>query len=317
MAGFTWNNPFGALGNVASGVADNASFLNNLGRSVVSDYTRPVESPSVAVVASDTDTRAPVDESQAQLGGTDSQARAEAQAQAQRQASLSDYLRRISTTRDQGLQGIGDDYNREVSGANSQRGRAMEDFNTKETDTTLAKDRALGQVNTNARTLADRVRRIIGQASGSGSSAYQFEAPNAIARDASKNRTGVVEDFGANFRDLDTSKKRAESDFEELLRSIDEQKNTRERDFRAALLEKEQGALQEVGDTAGVNERQAQLDGLFNQYRTPYSVKPVEVKTPNLRDYTVDRSAITANNTQGQDPYSPFQSIRKKFEDSL
>lgn len=234
---------------------------------------------------------------------------------ARTQQNLRDYLDRIGTTRTQGVAGIGDEKNKALSESNLSRSRALEDFATRRLDTEGARDKALGNVDRNARTLADSVRRILGLASGSGSSAFQLAAPSAIGRYASQQRGDVLGQYGQNFRDLATSEGRATKDFELQQKSIEDEYRKRERDFLASLLEKEQQAYADINDATNVNAKQAELDALFNQYRTPYSVSPVNVNVPKLSDYVVDPATINRQQGVTQDPYS--QSIRKRFEDQL
>ncbi len=244
----------------------------------------------------------------------------------------------IDQTERNGLTQLGDSYNREVSGANTKQSRALEDFQTKRTDTALAKDSAIGRVNTNARTLGDSLRRRIGMASGSGSSAYQITAPGAVARDASKNRTGVVENFGQNVRDLDTTEKRVKDDFTTLLQDLLAQKSSRESDFMSGVLGQRnqvdasraeiarQRALLQGGGYGQVKEamspfsnaisaRQSEIGGLFDKYRTPFQVKEVNVNAPNLRDYTTERAQIGGGTQTEADPYAPYGNFIKKTND--
>lgn len=256
-------------------------------------------------------------------------------------AYLDDQLGRLNNqynstnnTLNNGLVQLGDDYNKQVSGANSNQSRAMEDFNTKELDTTRAKDSALTRTDSNARNLADSLRRRIGMAGGANSSAYLETAPGAVAREATKNRTGIVENFGQNFRDLNTTRSRVKTDFESLLSDLESQRKSKESDFRAGILSKQseidgsraevarqKSLLQGGGYTqaraamapysSAIDSRTAELDGLYNRFRTPFAVKAVDVKAPDLRDYTVDRQTIGAQAQQGtQDPtayYRPRQ----------
>lgn len=231
--------------------------------------------------------------------------------------------------RDNGFTQLSDTYNQEVSGANSDRSRALEDFAVKREDTTRAKDQALTKVDTNARTLAESLRRRIGMASGSGSSAYQITAPGAVARDASQNRTGVVENYGVNFRNLGTAEDRAKSDFEKYLNELESQYKQRKSDFSADVYDQmnqidtslsevaRQEALLKGGGydqvrqamspyTNRIDSRQSAIDGLFAKYRTPYSVEKVKVDTPNLRDYMVDTAGIQQAQAGG-DQYAPYQ----------
>lgn len=234
------------------------------------------------------------------------------------------------TALNNGLTQLGDSYNKEVAGTNAKRDQAMHDFGIKRKDTTRAKESAITRTNENARTLAEGLRRRLGLASGSGSSAFQFAAPGAVSKIATENRTGVLENFGTNFRDLATSENRAKTQFEELLASLAEQKNTRESDFRSGILEKKSqidGNLAEVARqralalgggytqvkaamapyTGAIDSRQAEIDGLFNRFRTPFTQKAVDTSMPTLRDYMVDRANIKAGQPGPQDPTAPYK----------
>jgi hypothetical protein len=237
-----------------------------------------------------------------------------------------------------GLTQLGDSYNREVNSANSNQSRALQDFGVKREDTTRSKDQALGRVDTNARTLANSLRQRIGLASGSGSSAYQITAPGAVAREATQDRTGVVENFGVNFRNLDTGERRVKEDFTSLLSDLEAQRKSRQSDFEGGILDRKNqisGSLAEVARqkalllgggytqakaamapyTSAIDSRQSEIDGLFDKYRTPFNVRAVDPSTPTLRDYMVDRTAINANQAQGQDPTSPYGQFLKPKTD--
>lgn len=238
--------------------------------------------------------------------------------------------RSADTALNNGLTQLQDSYSKEVEGANSRRAQATQDLNTKRKDTTRAKDSALNRVNENARTLAEGLRRRIGLASGSGSSAFQITAPGAVSRDATEDRTGVLENFGVNFRDLATTEQRQKTQFEELLSDLEAQRKTRESDFRSGILEKKNQidtALSEVARqkalalgggynqaraamspyAGAIDSRQAEIDNLFNKFRTPFAQKAVDTTAPTLRDYMVDRANIKAGQPGPQDPTAPYK----------
>jgi hypothetical protein len=254
---------------------------------------------------------------------------------ADQESLLQQLLGRSGTLLNQGLTQLGDDYNHELSSANTQRSRALEDFATKQTQTELAKNSALDRTDTNARTLANSVRQRIGQASGSGSSAYQLVAPQAIARQASQNRQGVQENYAQNFQALDTAKNRAGQDFDSLLSDLATQKAQKEKGLREGILTQEQGAYGSLADIARqraalqgggmgairaasapyqaqVSQRQSAIDDLFNKYRTPYAVKPVNVQAPNLSDYVVNGAKIGNNAPQAQ---TQTDILKKQLQD--
>lgn len=254
------------------------------------------------------------------------------------EARVRSQLGLLDTTERQGLEQLGYDYNRNVSDINKNRERALSDFSTKRTDTERSRDAAINRVDSNARTLANSLRRRIGMAGGSNSSAYQFAAPGAVAREATKNRSNVMESFGMNFRDLGTAEERAKKDFEDVLAETLAQRRQGESDFRAGVLGQRSqidnqlaeiarqrallngGGYREVKQAmspyaSAIDARQAEIAGLFDKYKNPYSVRQVNVQTPNLRDYVVDRAAISANNTRGQDPLSPYGQFLRRNTD--
>ncbi len=256
------------------------------------------------------------------------------------EAQLRRLLQSAQTARTDGTTRLEDSYNQEVSGANQRRSRALEDFGIQREDTTRAKQTAINNTNTNARTLSDSLRRMIGMASGSNSSAYKFAAPNAISRTASINRNNVLDSYGKNFRDLGLAENRAKSDFDSLLSDLAAQKKTRMGELESGVLSQEQGIYESLANLAAerakltgggygavrvaqqpylneINNRQNQIDQIFGKYRTPYSVKAVNVQKPNLRDYTVDKYAINQNKTAGQETYSPYRQFLKQDEEQL
>lgn len=224
-----------------------------------------------------------------------------------------------------GLTQLTDSYNQERDSANKNQSRALQDVAVKREDATRSRDSALNRVDTNARTLADSLRRRIGMAGGSSSSAYQITAPGAVARQASEQRGGVQEDYGTDFRNLATAENRMKVDFEDLLKDLDAQRRTRESDFRAGILDRQnqidsslaevarQRALARGGGydqvrsalaplTAQIDARQGEIDSLFDRFRNPYSVRAIDTSTPNLSDYTVDRAQISADQVRDADP---------------
>ncbi len=249
-------------------------------------------------------------------------------------ANYSRQMGRTTSGLDTGLASLESSFNKETSRQNEARGRALEDFQTKRSDTDLAKQNAIGKVDTNARTLADSLRRRLGMAGGTDSSAFKFAAPGAVARQASGERGDVLTNYGANYRDLATSENRAKTDFENLLADLAEQKRSRETSLRSGVLEQQNQISEALANAArekasimgggygaarnasqqytnDIASRETAIDNLLRGSVTPYSVKDVQVNAPSLRDYTVDRAAINANQGTGS-TYSPYEQLLKK-----
>lgn len=256
---------------------------------------------------------------------------------ADQEGLLRGMLGSAQSTLNNGLTQINDSYNKEVGRTNQSKAEAQAGYKTKREDTTRDKVSAIGRVNSGSRTLADSVRRMLGMASGTNSTAFNEAAPNLIARDATMKRTGVNETYGKNFRDIDTAETSTLSAFKQYLEDLSEQRNQKESGLREGVLQQEQSINQNLGQIARdreavrggtydamrrasapyqaeVSNRQQQLDGLFERFRTPYQTKNIAVATPELADYTVDKTGLTAGGgtTTGQDsPYQQF--LRKKF----
>lgn len=249
-------------------------------------------------------------------------------------ANYNRQLGRTTSGLDTGLASLESSFNKETSRQNEARGRALEDFQTKRSDTDLAKQNAIGKVDTNARTLADSLRRRLGMAGGTDSSAFKFAAPGAVARQASGERGDVLTNYGANYRDLATSENRAKTDFENLLADLAEQKRSRETSLRSGVLEQQNQISEALANAArekasimgggygaarnasqqytnDIASRETAIDRLLSQGVTPYSVKDVQVNAPSLRDYTVDRQAINANQGSAS-TYSPYEQLLKR-----
>jgi vacuolar-type H+-ATPase subunit H len=255
--------------------------------------------------------------------------------------TLRDMLARSGNTLNQGITNLSDSYNKQVSTANSQRSRALEDFGIQREDNNRDRTQDLSTVDTNARTLNDSVRRLLGQAAGSGSSAYQYAAPNAVARTASSERNKVLDANAENDRNIGVAEKRATDDFQTMLDELLSQRNQKEGDLRAGVLQNEQGINSNLAELAAkraavtggsygsimaaqqpfqqaVNDRQAQIDSLFERFRSPtYDVKPVSVQAPTLRDYAVTAAGINTGAAAAQDPSQTYGYYRKKNQESL
>lgn len=219
----------------------------------------------------------------------------------------------------QGMDSINSDYNQQASAANTQRSRALQDFQTKQQDTNQGYQQALDQVNTKARTLANSVRQMIGNASGSGSSAYQITAPGAVQRQANTQNEAINNDYGQNFSALSTAKTRADQDFGTFLDNL-----SQTRDKSLGSLRSQIGNTKDTinGQLAGIAAQNAALQGgnyktaaapyqanisnedaavkaALAQYAHPFtSITPVTVAAPTLRDYVTGQTAVgTADGT--------------------
>jgi hypothetical protein len=250
-------------------------------------------------------------------------------------------LGRTDSTLANALDAILQNYNKELSGANTTRGRNLEDFDTKTQISESGRGRELGKVDTSARMLADSLRQRLGLASGSGSSAYQITAPRAVQRQASEQRTGVLQDYSANFKALDTDKRRAEEDYNSLLQDLNTQRTVKEGGTRSDIENQRNSIRENLGRVAGQRQQllgggyngvraamspyeqqiaqgESLIDGIYNKYAAKYNVKPLTVNNTQLRDYAVDKAAVRDNQATGnQGDYAPYKPYVKEDDQEV
>lgn len=229
---------------------------------------------------------------------------------------LKGMLTSSQNTLNNGLTQIGDTYDKEVGRTNDSKTAATQKFGTQREDTTRDMTGARGTANAQARSLADSVRRVLGIASGVNSSAYKEAAPGMIATDTTEKRGKIDQTFAKNFRNIKTAEDSTTTEFEKYLTDLADQRNQKESSLRENVLQAEQGIYNNLSEVARQRElvkgggydqvreatapmrteianRQTAIDGLFNQFRTPYQTKDVAAASPELSAYVVDNTAIS------------------------
>lgn len=236
-------------------------------------------------------------------------------------SNLQRLLGSLGTQKQQGLQKLSDSYNTEKLAGENKYGQQVE-------DNTRQKKDAFNKVDTNARTAYNSLKRLLGMSGGANQSALKFAAPDAIARVASRERNDQVENYALNDRNIENAKVA-------FLKDLDTKKKEREDSFLRGILGQTQSINSDLGDIAAqraqvnggnyeairaarapfqneINQRQSEIDNLFNQYNTPFNAN---AQLATLNQFNVDKAAINANRSQGQSDYSPYQQpLRKKLQ---
>ena len=227
-----------------------------------------------------------------------------------------------------GLKRLGKSEQSAKTNAGNSYGRVTRDYDTSQKNSQDSKNDAIRGVDTNARTMSNSLRRIIGMAGGSGASA-NLAADNAVAREASSSRDGVMSSFGENAMALDKAQGRTKDDYEDLLKEIADSRKTQEQSLRGGIFDQRQNldatmadidlertrlrggdplaAMQPYNDRFNTNQKA--LQALPEQYRNIAS-RDVSVESPKLADYLVDRQALNASKQNGgQEQYSPYKAF--------
>lgn len=246
----------------------------------------------------------------------------------------------IDKTQADGLWNIENEYNKSSGRYNEDKTNAMNRLADTRQGTQKQQTNALGRIDTNAMTLADSLRRRLGMASGANSSAYRFAAPNAVARQAGQQRTGVMEDYATNWKNIDRSENDTKTQFERLLEDLNTQRSDSKKNFEASILGKRNQIDSSLSDIASkrnsvlggtfknarsamapyessISARDAEIQSLFDKYKTPYTMKEAQVYNPDLKQYMVDRTAINANSQNGNSDYAPYYRKPQDEEEKL
>lgn len=233
-------------------------------------------------------------------------------------SNLNRLLQSSNVQRDQGLTQIGDSYNKNVGRTNEAQTRTLSGYETKRNDNATARQQGLGQIDTNTRTSYDSLQRLLGLQGAGVSSAAQVLVPHAVSRYGTQQRTGALQTFGRNERDINTAVDDAKLQYKNALDDLLAQKQSKTEDFLRGILNQQSQLNQQLASAQtnlgiarggnyqstraarqpysdAVSSIQGQLDNLFNQYRSPeYNVQPVNPKAVELGKYTVDPLAIRA-----------------------
>ena len=251
----------------------------------------------------------------------------------QQQSLFERLLQSTRGTLDSGLKSIDSSYNRSRSRSDQDKANALGDLGYQRGEVESGKTKAINQTGDNSRVLRNSLMRILGQASGGGS-AFDM-ADMATAREATKNRSGVMENYASNMQGLDRTERDTMTKFQRLLEDLDLQKKEREEQLREGVTDREQSIVAEQGQLAADRaaliggdqfaaadpyrqqylQLQNTLDALPGQFATDFQYNPNQIKQPTLKDYMVNRSSINGSAPGPQTQYSPYANFLKSRED--
>lgn len=257
------------------------------------------------------------------------------------EAQLRSLLGRTDTGLAQGLTRNEDVYNREYGEAEREKERAYSGFQDKRVQTNQDKLGAYGRINQGANTGFRSLGQIIGRAAGTGSSAFRDLLPDVIGRDVSGKRRATTETYGRNLQNIDKAQGQYDISFGDVLSDLLRQKRENEENLRGGIEGQRQTINQQLAQNAAERAKaqgggyaaakvaaapfQQAIEGsrnavesFFNQFRTPYQRQAAVAASPELGQYTVDRSAINANTQPGVDPTNPYSALlRRRLQEGV
>lgn len=265
-------------------------------------------------------------------GGVSSQDLAYLDDQAQQ---LRDLLNRTQTGLDQGLAQNADEYNRQLTKSRAEKARQLAAYEEQRVGQTQNKLNTYDTINKNANNGYRSLAQIIGRASGTGSSAFRDLLPNVIGTDTSSKRSEANQNYGANLQQIDKAQGQYDISFADVLDDLLRQKNANENTLRSGIESQRQNLNSQLGTIEGqkaqargggyaqiksaqqpfqdsINQSRNAVEGFFDQFRTAYTPKQAVAATPELSQYTADRSQINAQNQGVADPTNPYAALLRK-----
>jgi len=233
-------------------------------------------------------------------------------------SNLDKLLGFAATKRQQGMQGIEDQYNQT-------RGQQEQIFNNQRTQNTQNQEKGYNEVGNFANTSNNNLQRLLQGANAGRSSVGQVLAPYMVGRAADTRRQAVTNTAGENaanidttatttFQDLQNQRKKNLSDYENSIGNTQQELEQQKIDaIRARDMANGQTYAQTIANTQGLtnsmDSRRNALADLFNKYKPDYSV----AKAPELSTYQVDPAQIKAGqNTPGASDFYLNQLKKRK-----
>jgi len=254
---------------------------------------------------------------------------------------LNSLLGRTQTGLDQGLQGLSDSYNSNVTDQTNQHNQANQNYADNRVATNKDKLGAYDTINKNAGNGYRSLAQIIGRSAGTGSSAFQDLLPNVVGRDTSSQRQGANDTYASNLGNIDTAQKKTDQSFADILNNLQNQRQAQEQQLRTGVETQRQGIEGQLGQNAATraaalggdanavaaaqapyqgqidNSRNA-VESFFNQFKPTLTAAQAPIAAPDLAAYKTDRSVVNAQQQGSPDPSNPYSDIlRKKLQEGV
>lgn len=256
---------------------------------------------------------------------------------------LKGFLGGIDGQRQQGLDKISDQYNRDSSRLNEGYGQTKRDIGIKREEASTDKLKTVSKIDANVANTADSFRRLVGMGHAGNSSFAKDFVPTATARQGSEQRGEAFDTFGRNARKLDLTEKDADGQYENNKEDLLSQRKQAEYGLESGVITQRQEIIDRLNEalfnsqlarggsaesvkaalapySAQATDSMNKLQALFAQYRNPvFNVKPVSVDIPDIEQYIADPlvAALTEQNpgvSQQDLPYLP--GLKRRTEEA-
>lgn len=248
---------------------------------------------------------------------------------------LLEQLGRLDTAQTAGLGKIGTQYEMQKGLSEQDRERQLAQYGDSRTAQGMGREKAFGEANKSANNAFRSLSQIIGRGAGTASSAFRDLLPNALNQGLNQNRGSAIENYATNMQGIKKSEDQYGLDFAQVLQDLLDQRMQNENSLKSGIEGSRQGVNAQRGTIAGQlvqNEnpyadyasikaaqspyktaisQSANEMAKFDAYTPEFKRSQVVAATPNINEYTTDRSAINAQ-SQGVDPSNVYASLLRK-----
>jgi hypothetical protein len=255
--------------------------------------------------------------------GGAAQSRANSQIQ-----SINQLLGLIGSKRDSGIGDINSSAAEQRRLLDEQRQSAMTGYDNQNNQNLQSRERGYQQVDNFANDSRNSLNRVFQGANSGNSSVARLLAPSLVGKAAGERRSGVTETANQNEQGILSARKDAENQFNYSGQDLENQRASQEKSFRESLLNQESDLLgkrlayqQDAGQATDgtqneINDRMAQLNALFGQFKPSYNVRATPTQKVDLNSFSVDPAQFRLDQSQPAESryYNP---LLKKKEQGL
>lgn len=253
--------------------------------------------------------------------------------------SLNQLLGLTNTQRDSGLQNLQDSFGSQSQRLNEQKQKTFAGYDEQSVESGQNKQRGVEQVDQFANNSHNSLQRLLQGGNAGNSSVGRELIPYLISKGAGQRRQGVFDQAGKNDQAIASARGDAQDQYRFSEEDLNNQRGNQERSFREGILNKQNelegqkrgleiqraqatGQGYEAARAAGqssqnsINDRMSQLNSLFGQYKPTFNARAMNLKTPELGQFTVDPAQIR-NNNSGQPAESSYYINQLKRKEEL
>ncbi len=199
------------------------------------------------------------------------------------------------------------------------------------------KQRGVESVDQFANNSYNSLQGVLRGANAGNSSVGRELIPYLISKGAGTRRAGVFDQAGRNDQNIASARGEAEDQFRYSFEDLDNQRKDQEQQFREGILNKESDLLDKrrsleiaraqadgtgyeaarsaaAASQAGIESRQNQLAALFGQFKPTFNARALNLKTPELGQFTVDPAQISADKSLPTESSYYLSQLKKKQE---